>query len=135
MIVIAALMFDQKNYINQFIKEHYRTYKIRVQKDDAVLLKKLSETQNINQYVLNLIREDIQRNRTYPFIDNEVIIDFELSKTMQELVDEAEKADLLEDYGLYLNLIDAIDSQGKKETAHHQLQERQWKTLTRRYRP
>ena len=127
-------MFDQKRYINQFIKDHYRTYKIRIDKNDNVLLSYVSKEPNFNQYVLSLIREDIQKRRRYPFIDKEIIIDFPLSATMQELVDEAEKADILEDYGLYMNLADAIDSQGKKETAHHIIRESEWKALTRRYR-
>lgn len=42
---------------------------------------------------------------------------------MKKLVDEAEKADILQDYGLYMNIADAIDSQGKKETTHHRLRE------------
>ena len=46
----------------------------------------------------------------YNYINNDVIIDFELSHTMKDLVDKAEKADILEDYGLYMNLADAIDS-------------------------
>ena len=49
------------------------------------------------------------------------------------LVDEAEQADILEDYGLYMNIADAIDSQGKKEVTHHQLRESEWKKLTKRY--
>ena len=128
-------MFNQQSYINEFIKDHYKTYKIRVKADDEVVLSALAGIDNFNQYVLSLIREDIQRKRSYPFIDPTIEIDFELSKTMAELVDEAEKADILGDYGMYMNLADAIDSQAKKETAHHEMRESQWKALTRRYRP
>ena len=53
---------------------------------------------------------------------------------MKSLVDEAEKAYILDDYGLYMNIAAAIDSQGKKETTHHQLRESEWKKLTKRYR-
>lgn len=126
-------MFNQQKYINGFIKDHYKTLKIRIRKDDRLLIDKISKVENINQYISSLILEDIYRNRSYNYIDNNVEIDFELSKTMQNLVDEAEKADILEDYGLYMNLVDAIDSQGKKETTHHLLRESQWKKLTRRY--
>ena len=55
----------------------------------------------------------------YNYINNDVKIDFELSHTMKDLVDKAEKADILEDYGLYMNLADAIDSQAKKEVSKH----------------
>ncbi len=126
-------MFDQKSYVNGFIKDHYKTFKVRVKNEDAITLAMLSKVPNFNQYVLGLIAEDIQRKRGYPFIDNDVVIDFELSKTMKDLVDEAEKADILGDYGLYMNLADAIDSQGKKEASKHLLSESQWRKLTRRY--
>ena len=52
---------------------------------------------------------------------------------MQDLVSKAEEADLLEDYGLYMNLADAIDSQGKKEAGNHVITETEWKKLVRRY--
>ena len=126
-------MFRQQDYINGFIKEHYKEYKIRVRKDDRLMMHKLGEVDNVNRYILSLVLEDIYKNRVYRFLDGSVDIDFELSKTMRDLVDEAEKADILGDYGLYMNLADAIDSQGKKETAHHILRESQWKKLTRRY--
>lgn len=126
-------MFNQQEYVNRFIKDHYRTFKVRVDKTDRVVLERLAKEENVNQYLLALIRADIQSQRTYPFIDPSVIIDFPLSKTMQELVQEAERADILEDYGLYMNLSDAIDSQAKKETAHHLMSESQWKALMRRY--
>lgn len=126
-------MFNQQEYINEFIKDNYKTLKIRIRKDDKLLINKISSVDNINKYISSLIMEDIYRNRDYHYINNDVEIDFELSKTMQDLVDEAEKADILEDYGLYMNLADAIDSQGKKETTHHVLRESQWKKLTRRY--
>ena len=121
-------MFDQQEYINNFIKNNYKSLKIRIRKDDKLLLHQLSKVDNINKYISSLIMDDIYRNRSYNYINNVA-----LSKTMQSLVDEAEKADILEDYGLYMNVADAIDSQGKKETAHHQLRESDWKKLTRRY--
>ena len=126
-------MFNQQEYINNFIKDNYKTLKIRIRKDDTLLMNKISTVDNVNKYICLLILEDIYRNRSYHYINNDVEIDFELSKTMQSLVDEAEKADILEDYGLYMNIAYAIDSQGKKETAHHQLRESEWKKLTRRY--
>ena len=128
-------MFDQKRYVNEFIKDHYRAFKIRVRNEDEVMLRHLEGVPNLNAYILKLVEEDIRRSRTYPFIDPAVSIDFALSRTMQELVDAAEKADILGDYGLYMNLADAIDSQGKKETSKHLLSESQWKQLTKRYRP
>jgi len=126
-------MFNQQKYINSFIKDNYKELKIRIRKDDKLLLNKLNEVDNVTKYISSLIIEDIYRNREYHFINNDIMIDFHLSKTMQDLIDEAEKADVLNDYGLYMNIADAIDSQGKKETTHHLLRESEWKKLTRRY--
>lgn len=78
-----------------------------------------------------LIQYGLGLKKTKHNID--VRIDFSLSKTMQDLVDEAEKADILNDYGLHMNIANAIDSQGKKETTHHIFKESEWKKLTRRY--
>ena len=77
--------------------------------------------------------DDVQHNQKYNFINNDVKIDFEVSKTMQNLINEAEKADLLNDYGLYMNIADAIDSQAKKETTHHIIREHEWKIIITRY--
>lgn len=112
-------MFNQQEYINDFIKENYKTLKIRIRKDNKLLMNKISSVGNVNKYISSLMLEDIYRNRSYNYINNNVEIDFELSKTMKFLVDEAEKADILEDYGFYMNIAAAIDSQGKKETTHH----------------
>lgn len=126
-------MFDQQKYINAFVKNNYKDIKVRIRKDDRLLMHKISEVDNINKYISNLILDDIYRNRKYHFINNDIKIDFEVSKTMQNLIDQAEVADILDDYGLYMNLADAIDSQGKKETTHHIICESEWKKLIRRY--
>ena len=126
-------MFNQQKYINSFIKDNYKELKIRIRKDDKLLMNKLNEVDNITKYISSLIVEDIYRHREYHFINKDIEIDFALSKTMQDLVDKAEKADILNDYGLYMNIADAIDSQGKKETTHHILRESESKKLTRRY--
>ena len=91
-------MFNQQEYINDFIKENYKTLKIRIRKDNKLLMNKISSVDNVNKYISSLILEDIYRNRSYNYINNDIEIDFELSKTMKSLVDEAEKADILDDY-------------------------------------
>lgn len=126
-------MFNQQKYVNKYIKENYKTIKLRIRNDDKAIIKKISEVENINRYILNLIKKDILENRKYNFINDDVKIDFELSKTMKDLVDKCEEADLINDYGLYMNVADAIDSQGKKEATHHIITETEWKKLVRRY--
>ncbi len=127
------LMFDQQKYINSFIKDNYRTIKLRIRNDDKLLINKINNVENINKYILNLIKKDIIENRVYNYINNEIEIDFELSITMEDLINKAEEADILDDYGLYMNLADAIDSQGKKEASQHIITETEWRMLTRRY--
>ncbi|MCR5458031.1 MAG: hypothetical protein K6F14_08135 [Clostridiales bacterium] len=126
-------MFNQQKYINDFIKDNYKTIKLRIRNDDKLVIKKISDVDNINKYIHDLILRDIYQNRKYTYVNNDIKIDFELSKTMQDLVDKAEYADLIDDYGLYMNIADAIDSQGKKETTHHVIRESEWKKLTKRY--
>lgn len=126
-------MFDKQKYINSFIKNNYRTIKLRIRNDDKTLINKTNNVDNINKYILDLIKNDILENRVYNYIDNDIEIDFELSITMTDLVNKAEEADILDDYGLYMNLAYAIDSQGKKEASQHIITETEWKKLTRRY--
>lgn len=126
-------MFNQQKYINSFIKDNYRTIKLRIRNDDKLLINKINNVENINKYILNLIKKDILENRVYNYINNEIEIDFELSITMEDLINKAEEADILDDYGLYMNLADAIDSQGKKEASQHIITETEWRILTRRY--
>ena len=126
-------MFNQQKYINSFIKDNYRTIKLRIRNDDKLLINKINNVENIIKFILNLIKKDILENRVYNYIDNEIEIDFELSITMEDLINKAEEADMLDDYGLYMNLADAIDSQGKKEASQHIITETEWRILTRRY--
>ena len=125
-------MFNQQKYINDFIKNTYKTVKLRIRYDDKIIINKINSVDN-NQYLIGLITKDIYENRKYNYINNDIKIDFELSHTMQDLVEQAEKADILEDYGLYMNLAYAIDSQAKKEVSRHLLTEREWRMLSRRY--
>jgi len=126
-------MFDQQKYINSFIKDNYKTLKIRIRKDNKLLIQKINEVDNVNAYITSLIMDDIYKHRVYHFINNEVEIDFELPKVIQNLVNDAEKADMLNDYELYSNIVDAIDVRAKKEVAHHRMRENEWKKLNKRY--
>lgn len=126
-------MFNQQHYINQYIKDSYKTIKLRIRKDNRLLINKIESINNINQYLVDLILKDIYNNRSYHFINNEIIIDFEVSNKLRKLINEAEEADLLNDYGLYMNLAYAIDAQAKKEVGKHILRESQWNKLNKRY--
>ena len=43
-------MFNQQKYINEFIKDNYKTLKIRIRKDDKLLMNKINNVKNIKQY-------------------------------------------------------------------------------------
>ena len=126
-------MFNQQEYINNFIRDNYKTIKVRIRNDDKLVLNKINGIDNINKYIYNLILKDIYDNRVYNYIDNSIDISFDLTKTMKDLVDKAEYADLIGDYGLYMNLAYAIDAEGKKEASNHTITETEWKRLIRRY--
>ena len=87
-------MFNQKNYINNYIKNSYKSIKVRIRKDNALLINKIESVDNVNQYIVDLILKDIYENRVYNFINNNILIDFDLSPKIQKLVKEAEEADL-----------------------------------------
>ncbi len=126
-------MFNQQQYINSYIKNNYKTIKLRIRNDDKLVINKINNVENINKYLLDLIKKDIYDNRKYNYINNEIKIDFDLSNTMKDLINKAEMADILCDYGLYMNLADAIDSQAKKEVSRHLITETEWRKLVRRY--
>ena len=115
-------MFDQQNYINNYIKDNYKSIKVRIRKDNALLINKIESVDNVNQYVIDLILKDIYENRVYNFINNDILID--LSPKIEKLIKETEEADLLNDYGLYMNLAYAIEAEAKKEVSHYDLKER-----------
>lgn len=117
-------IFDQQNYINNYIKNSYESINVRLRKDNALLINKIESVDNVNQYVIDLILKNIYENRVYNFINNDILIDFDLSPKIEKLIKETEEADLLNDYGLYMNLAYAIDAEAKKEVSHYELKER-----------
>ena len=117
-------IFDQQNYINNYIKNSYESIKVRLRKDNVLLINKIESVDNVNQYIIDLILKDIYENRVYNFINNNILIDFDLSPKIEKLIKEIEEADLLNDYGLYMNLAYAIDAEAKKEVSHYDLKER-----------
>lgn len=126
-------MFNQQEYVNSYIKENYKTIKLRIKFSDQVLINKINNEKNINQYLINLIKKDVYDNRVYNFINDNYKIDFELSNTMKDLIEKIEEADILDDYGLYMNYAYAIDAQAKKEVNNHVISESNWNRLLRRY--
>ncbi len=127
-------MFNQQEYINDFIKKNYRTIKLRIRKDDTLLLEKINSVNNINQYLISLITKDIFDNKQYNFINGEINIDFDLSKKMLELVNVCEKSDLLNDYNLYKKAFRSLELQAKKELDDNLIEEADFDNLIKRYK-
>ena len=48
-------MFNQQEYINNFIKNTYKTVKLRIRNNDKILINKINSVDNINQYLIGLI--------------------------------------------------------------------------------
>lgn len=126
-------MFDQRKYVNNYLKDTYRPYKLRVRKDDDEVIAKLEGVDNVNAYLLSLIRKDIEGSRKWNYINGSVPIDFPLSDGMNELIKEAERGDREDDYGLYMNYACAIDTRAKNEVQRGKLTDAQWDTLCRRF--
>ena len=60
-------MFNQQNYINNYFKNN-KSIKVRLRKDNALLINKIESVDNVNQYIIDLILKDIYENRVYNFI-------------------------------------------------------------------
>lgn len=48
------------NYINRFNKENYKMYPLRVKRSETELINKLDNVSNRNNYLVNLILEDVK---------------------------------------------------------------------------
>ena len=66
------------------------------------------------------------------FINDEVIIDFQVSKTMQEMFDLAEKYDRERNHAYY-QVADMIDVMAKNAYANSSITREQWDIIVSRY--
>jgi len=53
---------NQANYISKYNKEKYKMYQFRIKKDNVKIIEKLDNVSNRNNYILNLIQNDIEPN-------------------------------------------------------------------------
>lgn len=53
---------DKMNYISNYNKENYKMYQFRVKKNNLDLITKLDSVKNRNEYITNLILNDINPN-------------------------------------------------------------------------
>ena len=69
-------MFNQQEYITDFIKNTYKTVKLRNRNDDKIIINKNNSVDNINRYLIGLITKDIFDNRKYNYINNDELPSF-----------------------------------------------------------
>lgn len=50
---------NKQKYIDSYNKENYKMYQFRIKRDDMDIIDKLDSCPNRNQYVVNLIKDDI----------------------------------------------------------------------------
>lgn len=62
-VVKTLTKFDQLDYIKEYNKKYYRNYAIRVRKDNRDIIEKLDRQENKTEYILNLIRKDIESEK------------------------------------------------------------------------
>lgn len=55
----ANMSFNQKQYINDFNKETYQMFPLRIRKDNSIVIQKLKNTRNKNRYLVTLIEKDV----------------------------------------------------------------------------
>ena len=53
--------FDQRSYINDFKKKNYKRVGIQIPLKDVEVIKKLESVENKNRYLIDLIRQDINK--------------------------------------------------------------------------
>lgn len=81
----------------------------------------------------NLVKGLIIMKRQYNFINDDICIDFQVTKNIRDAMMEAEQADADNNYSLYYNACDFIDIAAKECVVNHVLTKRQWDALITRY--
>lgn len=67
--------FNQKEYINNYQKNKYKMYQFRVRKDDDVLINKLDNLKNRNNYIVSTLSKSFNgRNGIYTIAQLKKII-------------------------------------------------------------
>jgi len=53
--------FEQRKYVNEFNKETYKSFLLRVRKDNKAIMDKLESEKNVNNYIHKLIYSDLNQ--------------------------------------------------------------------------
>lgn len=52
--------FNQIKYMNDFNKRTYKSYSVRVRRDNVKVIDKLDSEPSVNRYIIELIEKDIE---------------------------------------------------------------------------
>ena len=55
--------YGQFEYMNEYNRSHYKSIAIRVRLDETELLDYLGKKENKTEYIVNLIKEDMKKNK------------------------------------------------------------------------
>ena len=87
------------------------------------------------KYIINNSKKvkGLIMKRQYNFINDDICIDFQVTKNIRDAMMEAEQADADNNYSLYYNACDFIDIAAKECVVNHVLTKQQWDALITRY--
>lgn len=74
-----------------------------------------------------------KNGKKFKWINEEIVLDFPLPKVLQNTIVEAEEADLANDAGEYLGIVDAIDVLCKEYVVEHIFTQEQWDLVVSKY--
>ena len=103
--------------------------------DEIALLKDMP---NVVQKIQNNSEQDktatISRPVSYNFINDNIKLDFPVSKAIQNLIDKCEKADAEDNYGIYMNYAEMLSFVVAKEAyVQGSITHKQWEQIQMRY--
>lgn len=59
------MKFNSRKYIDEYQKEKYKRVVIRIKNDDIILLDHINKQKNVNKYIKDLVREDMNKKEIY----------------------------------------------------------------------
>lgn len=59
------MKFNSRKYIDEYQKEKYKRVVVRIKHDDIILLDHINKQKNVNKYIKDLVREDMNKKEIY----------------------------------------------------------------------
>ena len=71
-MVKSESKFNQTNYINEYQKQHYKGFSLRIRLDKKEVLEKLESVPSKNAYIISLIEQDIENEKAFKEVKKEL---------------------------------------------------------------